>query len=177
MAPPVKHYREYHKVIKAIEKCSLQALFGPEVISTGQLLQKKSSVPLVGTLKASHNNDINTVKKRVRFNLIPFFSAKFHGNWSDLPLDAIIEDDIISPRFSSDDAGKAINSISQDGNIPSNWSINGDNMPSISTFEAVASPFQESNFLGRVPQDVWAQKVSHIYALRAPSALLISPCS
>ena len=81
MAPPPAHYWDHHKVIKAIEKASLEATFGPEITSTRNFLPPKKprkpdkSKAFFGvTVKAKGESPIDPVKehtqnKRVHFML------------------------------------------------------------------------------------------------------------
>lgn len=158
MAPTVTHYRDHHKMIKAIEKCSLQATFGPEITSTGELLPKEYNV---SSVKASHDSDFNPVEKRTRFNKISFFSARPRIKAGLLPMDPIDEGDNIGPDLMTNDGSMPIVLTNQDGNIPSKWSTNCGSMAPISTREDGVAPFRQSNFFGRVPLEIWGQKVSY----------------
>ncbi|KAF6219611.1 hypothetical protein HO133_004080 [Letharia lupina] len=159
MAPTVTHYRDHHKMIKAIEKCSLQATFGPEITSTGELLPKEYNV---SSVKASHDSDFNPVEKRTRFNKISFFSARPRIKAGLLPMDPIDEGDNIGPDLMTNDGSMPIVLTNQDGNIPSKWSTNCGSMAPISTREDGVAPFRQSNFFGRVPLEIWGQKIEEL---------------
>lgn len=148
MAPMATHYRDHHKIVKAIEKCSLQETFGPEVTSTEELLPKESDASSVVTLKASRNSDINPIKKRVFFNKIPFFSAKPHFNMGSLPINPTNENSKNLSRTTKIDNMHTI-SANKDGSMPA-VIVNEDSM----------TPFHQSKFLGQVPLEIWGQKVS-----------------
>lgn len=149
MAPTVKHYRAHHKMIKAIEKCSLQATFGPEVLSTEELLPKYSEVSSAVILKTSRSNDIEPVGKGTHFNKIPFPSAKPPINVNVLSIDPTKDSNIVSDRI-TDNHYVPADSTDRDGSIAA-VVVNNDGM----------IPFQQSNFLGLVPLEIRGQKVSH----------------
>lgn len=146
-------------MIKAIEKCSLQATFGPEITSTGELLPKEYNI---SSVKASHDSDFNPVEKRTRFNKISFFSARPRIKAGLLPMDPIDEGDNIGPDLMTNDGGMPIVLTNQDGNIPSKWSTNCGSMAPISTREDGMAPLRQSNFFGRVPLEIWGQKIEEL---------------
>ncbi len=159
-------------MIKAIEKCSLQATFGPEVTSTGDLLPKRYDVSSVVTLKASHNSTIIPVQKAshnstiipiekgASFNRIPFFSAKPRVNGSLLSTDLTKECGNHPSDLTINDGGIPVVSTNQYGSIPSEWSTNSGSVRAVSTYEDGMTPFRQSNLLARVPIEVWGQRVS-----------------
>ena len=168
-APVVTHYRDHHKMIKAIEKCSLQATFGPEITSTGDLLPKKYDVSsAVTTLKASHNSTIIPVEKGALFNRIPFFSAKPHVNASLLSTDLANECGNHPFDLTTNNGGIPVVSTNQYGSIPSDWSTNSGSVRAVSTYEDGMTSFRQSNLLARVPVEVWGQRVSTMHALLYP---------
>ncbi|KAL9132674.1 MAG: hypothetical protein Q9175_006149 [Cornicularia normoerica] len=172
----VTPYRDHHKVIKAIETCSLQATFGPEVISTGALVPKKPDVSSVITIRASQDSCVNPVQKRIRFNKIPFFSAKPHKNTRLLPIDETNEDGNIPSDLTTNNGGMPAILTKQDGNIFSICTTRDSGMPAFSTHEDAMTSFRQSNYLGQVPREIWGQKVSyHAYTFSSVNFANILP--
>ena len=73
MAPTSTHYWDHHKVIKAIERSSLQATFGPEITSTKNLLPpkkpkkpKESETFFDVTVKAKGESPIKPVEEHAQ---------------------------------------------------------------------------------------------------------------
>ncbi len=198
IAPAVTHYRDHHKIIEAIEKCSLQATFGPEVTSTGDLLPKRSDVSSVVTLKASHNSTIVPVEKAshnstiipfdkashnstiipvekgTRFNRIPFFSAQPRVNASLPSTDLTNECGNHPSGLTTNDGGIPVISTNQYGSIPSEWSTNSGSVRAVSTYEDGMTSFRQSNLLARVPVEVWGQRVSTHFFIQEPALLTFS---
>ena len=156
----VTHYWDHQKVIKAIEKCSLQGTFGPEVTSTRDLLPKKVNVSSDITIKASHDSGISPVKEHASSNTIPFVRVKNGINVRFLRKRAEKKkkDGHITPNSIPE-------TISARGNIPSAVFANDGSIPALSTYESGITAFAQSNVLGQVPAEMWDQKVS--YRLRA----------
>ena len=148
-------------MIKAIEKCSLQATFGPELTSTGELLLKRSDVSsALVTLRASHDSTIEPVGKRTLFDRIPLFSTKPRINAGLLPTDPNNEDNNSPSNLTTNNGGMPVVLTNQDGNIPRERSKGG-SMRAISTHEDGMTTFRQSNLLGRVPLEDWGQRVSY----------------
>ena len=162
MVSTLIHYRDHHAVIKAIEKCSLQATFGPEIISTGDLLPKKPDAldVTVKAVKANHAITTDPTNKRLPLKRPLLPSDRTHTNTSSLPVDLSRKNiDVAPDRVTNGDGGPLI-STKQRGSIHSVWSINGSNMPAISDFEKNSALFVQSSFLRQVS---WGQEV-RIYA-------------
>ena len=155
----VTHYWDHQKVIKAIEKCSLQETFGPEVTSTRDLLPKKVNVSSDITIKASHDSGISPVKEHASSNTIPFVSVKngIHARFLRKRAEKK-KDGHITPNSIPE-------TTSARGNIPSAVFANDGSIPALSTYESGVTAFAQSNVLGQVPAEMWDQKVS--YRLRA----------
>ena len=152
-------YRDHHAIIKAIEKSSLQATFGPEIVSTGDLLPKNSEAPRV-TVKAHHNSTIDRIKKRLRFKRASSPSAEIHTNTGPIPVELSYENIIFAPdRVTSDDGGSPI-VTNQHNSSQSVWSFDGDNLPAISDFENNSALSMQSNFFGQLSMEILGQKVS-----------------
>ena len=150
-------------MIKAIEKCSLQATFGPEITSITELWPKKSD----NSSEVIHNA-INPVQKRARFNKISLFSAKRRIDTGLLPMDPIDEEGNIPFDHTTSDDGTPVN---RNGNIPPEPLINRRSMAAISTHEVPLISFQQSNSFGRIPLEIWRQKVSyHVWNFLPSSA-------
>lgn len=163
MVPIATHYRDHHKIIKAIEKCSLQETFGPEVRSTEELLSKEPDVSLVVTLKANRNSDINPIKKRIFVDKIPFFSARPRFNTGISPINPINENSNILSRTTKNDNVHTI-TANKDGSMPA-VVVNEDSM----------TPVHQSNFLGQVPLKIRGQKVSiHAFISLSVTLLILS---
>ena len=156
----VTHYWDHQKVIKAIEKCSLQATFGPEITSTSDLLPKKVNVSSDITIKASHDDGMSPVKEHASSNRIPFILTKNRVNAGLLRKRAEKKkkDDRITPNGIPETTNTR-------SNIPSEVFANCGSIPALSTYESGRTAFAQSNVLGQVPAEVWDQKVS--YRLRA----------
>ena len=154
MVSMVIPYRDHHAIIKAIEKCSLQATFGPEVTSTSDLLPKKPEAPGV---KANHDNTINPIKKRLALKRTLSPSAKTHTNKNPLPVNH--KNVNVAPNLVTNDGGPLI-LTTQRGSIHSVQSINGGNMPAVSDFENNSALFMQGSSLRQVPLETWGQKVS-----------------
>ena len=156
----VTHYWDHQKVIKAIEKCSLQGTFGPEVTSTRDLLPKKANVSSDIIIKASHDSGTSPVKEHASSDTTPFMSTKNRVNAGLLRKRAEKKkkDDHIT-------LNRIPRTTNARGNIPSEVFVNGSSIPALSTYESGIMAFAQSNVLGQVPAEVWDQKVS--YRLRA----------
>lgn len=160
MSPTVAHYRDHHKMIKAIEKCSLQATFGPELNSTGDLLAKTSNVSSDTTIRASHDSGNNPVEKGARTNKSSFSTAQPHTNAGLLPSDLTNKDGNTHPDHTPND-DIPLFLTNQHGNIPYDLTTNSRGMPAFSTHKDGMTPVRQSNFLGQVPLEIWGQKASY----------------
>lgn len=183
MAPAGTHYWDHHKVIKAIEKSSLQATFGPEITSTKDLLPpkkpkkpKKSKTFFGDTVKAKGESPIKVVEdhaqtKRVRSILSVEGESPINRRVKEhaqtkrvrfiLPIDQTKEAGEISPNLTPNDGRKHADLTNQRGNIPSEWFTDGRSIPAIWTHENAVASILQSNFLGQVPPDVWGRNVSY----------------
>lgn len=163
MNPIVTHYWDHHKAIKAIEKSSLQATFGPEITSTTDLVPQKIQVPSGITFKANNENKIAPVEERTRSNRIPLLLAKPQDGL--LPIDPLKEGGDIAPdliaKKNGRKNGKHVTPTNRRRNIPSELFTSGSNMPAVSTFENGTTPVVQSDLLGQVPLETWDQKVSY----------------
>ena len=156
----VTHYWDHQKVIKAIEKCSLQGTFGPDVTSTRDLLPKKVNVSSDVTIKASPNSGISPVKEHASSNTIPFISTKKRVDAGFLRKRAEKKkkDDHNTPNGVPE-------TTEARSNIPSEVFANSSSIPALLTYESGITAFAQSNVLGQVPAELWHQQVS--YRLRA----------
>ena len=156
----VTHYWDHQKVIKAVEKCSLQGTFGPDVTSTKDLLPKKVNVSPDSTIKGGHDSGISPVKEHALSNTIPIISIKngINAGFLRKRAEKKRKDDHITPNSIPETAKTR-------GNIPSEVFANGGSIPALLTYESSTTAFAQSNMLGQVPAEVWNQKVS--YRLRA----------
>lgn len=189
MAPIAPPYLDHHKIVKAIERSSLQATFGPEITSTRDLLPQKADVPAEVTVKATQKSIRSPFKKRVRFR-IPSIAGKprYEGL---LPTDAATNEDSTPDRTKNNEASTPNRTANNEdsipdrttsnGNIPvvsthrhrslpSVWSVSGGDVPATSTFENGVTPVVQNNFLGPVPPEMREQKVSY----RANGSLSVS---
>lgn len=168
----VMHYRDHHKMIKAIEKCSLQATFDQDITSTNELLPRECENSSVVTLEACPDSGINIIEKRTGFNKIPIFSARPCNNTGILHVHSINNDNNVTSNLIENDGSMPLVLTGQDKNISSNRVANDSSIPTVSTSvcgnmpavvvgEDGMVPYQQSNFLGRVPLEVWGQKVSY----------------
>ena len=155
MFSKVTPHRDHHKMVKALENCSLQATFGPEITSAGGLLAETSDDSSDVTVKASHNRGLSPVEKRTRLYKIPSFLAKSRTNPNDLtnkdgntPSDPTIIDDI------------PIVLINKHGNIPYDLTTSR-RMPAFPTYKDGMIPVRQSNFLGQIPIETWGRKASY----------------
>lgn len=156
----VMRYQDQHGIIKAIERCSLQAIFGPDVGSTGDLLPKRPDTSLVVPLKPSRDSVSRPIEKRVYSNKTSFISAEPDIDTSLLPADSTDEDgNVFSDLITNDDIMPVL-VTNQESNIPSACSTEPDIVPPSSTREYGMTPFQQSRYLGRVPLEEWGHKVS-----------------
>lgn len=161
--PIVTHYWDHHKVIKAIEKCSLQAIFGPNITSTTDLVPQTIQVPSGVTFKANNESKNAPVGERARSNRIPLLFAKSRDGL--LPIDPLEEDGNIAPDLIAKKNGKKnskhVTQTNRRGNIPSEMFTSGSSMPAVSTFENSTTPVVQSDLLRQVPLETWDQKVSY----------------
>ena len=152
----VTYYWDHHKVIKAIEKSSLQATFGPDVTSTRDLLPKKTNISSDITFQGSHDSGVSPVKEHASSKTIPFISPKKGVSAGLLRKRAKRKrkDD----RHISNDIPETVHAR---GNIPSEVFASGSSMPALSTYERGMTAFVQSNVLGQGPAEVWGQQVSY----------------
>ena len=180
-APTFTRYRDHHQIIRAIEKCSLQATFGPEITSTGDLLPKEPDVSSVLTLRSSHDTIIRPIEER---DEVPFDLANSHSNTSLLPIDPTNEDGNVfsDPTIDDEDDNDDDNESddvsvflpNQDDNIHSRRFTNGSTVRPTSEREDGMTLHQQqlghSHDFGRVRLEILDQKVSY----RACNSLSIS---
>lgn len=159
IAPTGIRYQNYHKMIKAIEKCSLQAMFGPEITSTRELLPKASAVSPVVTLKASIDNVNDSLS--ASSNRVPSLSDEIHISADPLLIDPTNEDGNIPSEPTTNDGGLAVISTNEEGNVPTEESVNGGDIDPISAREDGMTTLQQSEILGRIPMETWGQKVGY----------------
>lgn len=159
MVPTGMQYRDYHKIIRTIENCSLRATFGPEITSTGKLLPKESSASPVVAHKASHEIDTDLIEKRARLTKIPPFSAKAHINASLLPIESANQDGNSPSDLTRNGDGVVL--ANQDDKIISMKPTNRASTPVIFTCEDSIKFFQHGHFVGQEPLDVWGQQVTY----------------
>ena len=168
----VTHYWDHQKVIKAIEKSSLQGAFGPEVTSTRDLLPKKVNVSSDITFQASHDSGLSPVKEHASPTTIP-----------SIPIKKGVSTSFWRRRAEKKrkDDHKTLDSIPETvnarGNIPSEVFTNGSSMPALSTYESGVTAFTHSNALGQVPAKTWDQQVNYrqrtlLFGIPADSLLL-----
>ncbi|CAF9911242.1 hypothetical protein IMSHALPRED_009975 [Imshaugia aleurites] len=158
----VMRYQDQHGIIKAIERCSLQAIFGPDVGSTGDLLPKRPDTSLVVPLKPSRDSVSRPIEKRVYSNKTSFISAEPDIDTSLLPADSTDEDgNVFSDLITNDDIMPVL-VTNQESNIPSACSTEPDIVPPSSTREYGMTPFQQSRYLGRVPLEEWGHKIEEL---------------
>ena len=146
--PPVRDYLDYDTVIKAIEKCSLQGTFGPEVTSTRALLSKESEASSTTSISASHNSCTNPIETPNPFNEALILSYKSTGL---LPIEEANEGGNIPSKRTTDDS--AVSLTKQEGNIPSDHTTNDGGYPILPGHENGTTSFPQSNYLGRVSQE------------------------
>ena len=158
-------------MIKAIEKCSIQATFGAEITSTAELLPKRSDGSSVTISQASHDSVIDPVHRGALFNKISFLPAKRRINAELLPMDPINEESNIPSDLTANDGVMPIILTNQDNSIASEGLTKHGSMAADLEHEVRMTPFQQSNFFGRVPLEIWGQKVSY-HALLYCSPLL-----
>ena len=144
-------------MIKAIEKCSLQATFGPEITSTKDLLPKKVSLSSGVSVKASHSSANAPVKEHASSNRTPSILAKF----GSLFRKSLTKDKSVAPNNILKSESEHVVPTNQHGNIPSEVFTNGRSVPALSACENGVTPFALSNFHQQVPPEVWSQKVSY----------------
>ena len=151
----------YRKMIKAIEKCSLQATFGPEITSTTDLLRENPDRTSDITIKAQNNGTIESVEKQEDVDTIHIASAQLQLNAADLPNHPTNKYGKIQTGLVANNSELLVASGSRHVSFPSVSSISGWNIPAISDYEnAVALP-KQSNFLGPVPPEIRGHKASY----------------
>ena len=148
--PPDRLYLDNDAVIKAIEKCSLQSMFGPEVTSTRALLSKESEASSTTTFSASYDSGADPVETRSSFNEDPGFC--YDSTDSLLAEEADKGGDIPSKR-TSDDSGIAVGLTKQEGNIFSDHTTNDGGYPVLPGHEDGTTSLSQSNGLQRVHQE------------------------
>lgn len=152
----VTHYWDHQKVIKAIEKSSLQGTFGPDVTSTRDLLPKKANVSSDITFQASHDGGVSPVKEHASSNTIPFISIK-KGVGAGL-----LRKRAGKKRKDAHNSSNGIpETVNARGNIPSEIFANGSSLPALSTYESGITAFAQVNILGQVPAELWGHQVSN----------------
>ena len=153
-------------MIKAIEKCSLQSTFGPEVTSTRDLLPNTVNVSSDINIKGSHDSGISPVNEHALSNAIRLKSTKkgIHAG-------------LLRKRAEKKKKVDHITSDSIPGttnirrNIPSEVFANDGSMPALSTYEGGMTAFAQSKVLGQEPAEVWEQKVIYHLGVRLSEIL------
>lgn len=155
--PTVTHYWDHHKVIKAIEKCSLQATFGPEITSTTDLVPQKFQVTSGFTFKANNELKNAPIEERAHSNRIALPLAK--------PPNGLKEDGEIAPdliaKTNDEKNSKRETPTDRRGNIPSELFTSGSSMPAVSTFENGTTSIVQSDLPRQMCLETWNQKVSY----------------
>lgn len=149
--PRDRIYLDNSAVIKAIEKCSLQSMFGPEVTSTRALLSKKSEASSSTTsISARYSNNINSVETRDLFDKDPNFP---YSSTNLLPIEEADKGGDIPSKRTSDDSGIVVSLIKQEGNISSDHTTNDGGYPVLPGHEEGTTSLSRSNDLERVHQE------------------------
>ena len=148
--PPDRLYLDDDPVIKAIEKCSLQGMFGPEITSTRALLSKESEGSSTTTSRASYDSGADPVEPRDLFDEDP------HSPYNSTDLLAIEEADKggdIPSKRTSDESGIAVGLAKQESNIFSDHTTNNGSYPVLPGHEDGTTSFSQSDYFGRVHQE------------------------
>ena len=148
--PPDRLYLDDDPVIKAIEKCSLQSMFGPDVTSTRALLSNQSEASSTTTFSASYDSCIDPVETRNNLDEDPNFP---YNSTDLLSIEEADQGGDISSKRTSDDSGIAISLTEQEGNTFSDHTTNDGGYPILPGYEDGTTPFLQSNDLGRVHQE------------------------
>ena len=148
--PPDRPYLDCDPVIKAIEKCSLQSMFGPEVTSTRALLSQESEGSSTTTLSASYDSCTDSVETRNLSDEDPDFS---YNSTDLLPIEEADNGGDIPSKRTSDDSGIAVSLTEQEDTIPSDHTTNDGDYPVLLGQEDGTTTFSQSNYLGRVHQE------------------------
>ena len=148
--PPDRTYLDDDPIIKAIEKCSLQSMFGPEVTSTRALLSPESEASSITTFSASYDSGADSIKMRNSFNEDPDFSYK---STDLLSIEEADQGGDIPSKRTSDDSGIAVSLTEQEVDTFSNHTTNDGDYPVLPGHEDGTTSFPQSNFLGRVHQE------------------------
>ena len=165
-------YRDHHKIIKAIEKCSLRATFGSEITSTKELLANKGGLSSGINPKASHKSGSDAVKKPARFRIPPFFKSKPRVKEGVLPINPTNEAGTIPSDLAINDGNitvishnqhglKLLNRITNDGNSPSKRTTNDGDMPAVLVNNNSRVPSQQTDFFGWIPPELRTEKVNY----------------
>ena len=148
--PQDRLYLDDDPVIKAIEKCSLQSMFGPEVTSTRALLSKDSEGSSTTSFSASYDSCSDPVETRDLFDEDPNFP---YDSTDLLSIEEADKGGDIPSKRTSDDSGIAVSLTEQEGNIPSDHTTNDDGYPVLPGYEDGTTSFPQSEYLGRVYQE------------------------
>ena len=151
---PKKRYLDTDAVIKAIEKCSLQSMFGPEVTSTRALLSKDSEASSTITFRTNYNSSANSLKPRNLFDKDP---NSPYNSTNLLPLEKANKGNNIASKRTSDDSGKAVSLTKQEDDIFSDHTTNDGGYSVLPGHEDGTTSLSQSNDLERVHQE----KASH----------------
>lgn len=162
MSFTVTHYRNHHKVIKAIKKLSFLATCDPEITSTSELLAGTSDetcdTSSVVTIKASHDSGYNPIEERTHSKKIPFFSAKSRTNAGFLPSDPPNQGGK-TPSIPTMDHDISLDLTDQCGDIPYDLTTTSRGMPAYPTYDGMTSrPAVQSPW--RVLLEIWGWKAS-----------------
>ena len=148
--PPDRTYLDDDPIIKAIEKCSLQSMFGPEVTSTRALLSKESEGSSTTTFSANYDNCTDPVETRDLFDEDPHFP--YHST-DLLPIEEADKGGDISSKRTSDDSGIAVSLTTQEGDTFSDHTTSDGGYPVLPGHEDGTISFPQSNYLERVHQE------------------------
>ena len=148
--PPDRLYLDDDPVIKAIERCSLQGMFGPEVTSTRALLSKESEDSSTSTFSASYDSGADPVEPRDLFDEGPHFP---YNSTDLLAIEEADKGGDVPSKRTSDDSGIAVSLTEQEGNASSRHTSNDGGYPVIPGYEDGTTSFPQSNYFGRVHQE------------------------
>ena len=143
-------------MVKAIENCSLQATFGPEITSTEGLLAAPSDDSSVVVVTASHHSGLNPFEKRAHSYHIPSFLAESRSNPNDPT-----NQDGDTPSTPTINEGMPVSLVNQQGTMPYDLPINSRRMPASPPYEDGMTSVRQSNFLGQIPLETWGHKASY----------------
>ena len=148
--PPDRDYLDDDPVIKAIEKCSLQSMFGPEVTSTRALLSEEYEASSTTTISTSHSSGADPVETRNFLDEDPNFS---YESTDSLPIEEANEGGDSPSKRTTDISVIPSDLSEQEGDIPSDHTTNDGGYPVLPGNEDSMTSFPQSDHLGRVHQE------------------------